>query len=162
MKKSAFLSKDRKFRYWLLRQWNPKLPLLAVVGCNPSKADEVDNDPTIRRVVGFARRLSFGGVLMLNVGAYRATDPKEWKAAVDPFGPQNTINHLQAYLAQFKPETVVAAWGKHCMSTKLGKQRVSEIAGQIVDLQCWGRNIDGSPRHPGRIAYSTQLEAFTK
>lgn len=157
MRKEANLSPDRQYRYWLLRVWDKSLPLLCVIGVNPSIADEKDDDPTIRRTIGFAKRLKYGGVLMLNVGAYRATDPRDWKMAVDPFGPKNSILHLKKYITRFKPACIVAAWGKNCKS-KCDPLRASEIIKEIPNLKCWGRNSDGTPRHPARISYSTPLE----
>jgi hypothetical protein len=160
MMTDAYLSPDRMFRYWLLRQWNPALQLLALIGSNPSTADENKDDPTIRKEVGFAARLGFGGIIKLNVGAYRATNPKDWKAAADPFGPANTIDHLQGYLIRFAPGKVIAAWGKPCMSSPRGVRRAEEITRAIVGMECWGRNGDGSPKHPLMLPYSTQLEPF--
>lgn len=159
---NALLSDDRVFRYWLLRQWNPAMRLMAVIGCNPSTADENDDDPTIRKVIGFATRLGFGGVLMLNVGAFRATDPKEWKASRDPFGPSNSIDHLHAYLFRWQPSLIIAAWGRPCVASQRGAHRAEEIKKNIIGMKCWGRNKDGSPRHPLMLAYSTELESFNE
>lgn len=156
----AYLSEDRKYRYWLVRIWDEKLPLFCVIGCNPSKADEKDDDPTIRKVIGFGQRMEYGGVLMLNVGAYRATDPKDWKAAADPFGPENTVEHLKRYIAHFQPHRIVAAWGKPCVASERGRHRADRIAREILNLYCWGRNSDRSPRHPLMLAYTTKLEAY--
>ena len=163
----AYFSEDRIFRYWLLRRWHPTLPLLAVIGCNPSTADENVDDPTIRKVKGFAERLRMlpnspdsGGVLMLNVGAFRATDPKEWKASRDPFGPENTVSHLRGYLERFNPARIIAAWGKCCTASQRGQHRAQEITRLIGCLECWGKNSDGSPRHPLMLPYSTPLEPY--
>jgi hypothetical protein len=92
---SAYFSPDRKYRYWLLRVWDDSKPILCVIGVNPSTADETLDDPTIRRVIGFAKRLGYGGALMLNVGAYRSTDPRKWLKALDPFGPENFVHNLR-------------------------------------------------------------------
>jgi hypothetical protein len=97
----AYLSDDRRYRYWLLRIWDDALPVMANIGANPSTADETVNDPTIRKDIGFATRLGFGGLLKLNVGGFRATKPKDWYNAADPFGPENSIAHLLEYLATF-------------------------------------------------------------
>ncbi len=160
MRTEAYLSADRIFRNWLIRVWDETLPIYAVIGTNPSKADERENDPTIRKVIGFGERLKMGGALMLNVGAFRATDPRDWKAALDPFGPENTIDHLKQYLAQFSPVLVVAAWGKPCMYSKRGQHRAEAIRQNIRGMKCWGRNGDGSPRHPLMLPYSTELQPF--
>lgn len=160
MRSEAFLSDDRLYRFWLLRVWNCALPIFAVIGTNPSTADENANDPTIRKTIGFGTRLGFGGVLMLNVGGFRATDPKKWAAASDPFGAGNSVECLQAYLIKFAPRQVVAAWGKPCMLSDRGRRRAATISREITGMKCWGRNGDGSPRHPLRLPYSTDLEPF--
>jgi len=64
------------WRYSLTRKWNA-LPLLGFIGLNPSTADETEDDPTIRRCIGFARDWGFGGIVMLNLFAYRSTDPRQ-------------------------------------------------------------------------------------
>jgi hypothetical protein len=140
--------------------WNVALPIYAVIGCNPSTADENEDDHTIRKTIGFGARLGFGGVLMLNVGAFRATDPRKWAAASDPFGPGNSVEHLQAYLVKFAPRLVVAAWGKPCTSSPRGKRRAELIQQSITGLQCWGKSADGSPRHPLILPYATELQPF--
>ena len=160
MRSDAYLSPDRVFRYWLLRVWDEALPLYCVIGANPSTADETEDDPTIRKVIGFGRSLGYGGALMLNVGAFRATDPKDWKAASDPFGPENTVDHLQRYIDQYSPALVVAAWGKPVMSSERGKIRASVIKRKILGMKCWGMNADWSPRHPLMLSYSTPLKPF--
>jgi hypothetical protein len=136
------------------------LPIYALIGSNPSTADEKEDDHTIRKEIGFGERLGYGGLLKLNVGAFRATKPRDWKAATDPLGPENTIDHLQGYLVKFAPALVVAAWGKPCMSHGIGRVRAANIEKMIVGMKCWGRNTDGSPRHPLMLPYSTPLETF--
>ena len=71
-KTDALLSDDRQYRFWLLRIWDDCLPVQCSCGINPSTADERDNDPTIRKDIGFASRSGFGGILKVNVCAYRA------------------------------------------------------------------------------------------
>lgn len=154
MRTEAYLSEDRQYRYWLLRVWDDNLPLLCTISINPSTADETENDATIRKDIGFATRLGFGGVLKLNVGAYRATDPKKWRIAADPFGPENTIEHLRQYVEKFHPTKIVAAWGKN---GNYAKERCAEIVQAFPELWCWGKNNDGTPVHPLMLAYTTPL-----
>ena len=160
MRTEAFLSDDRLFRYWLLRVWNGALPLYAVIGANPSTADETKDDQTIRKEIGFGERLGFGGLLKLNVGGFRATDPRDWAKARDPFGPGNSVDNLKGYLIKFAPHLVVAAWGKPCLSTDRGRRRAHTIKQEILGMKCWGTNADGSPRHPLMLPYTTPLEEF--
>lgn len=157
MRTEAYFSPDRIYRYWLLRVWDERLPLVASIGVNPSTADERLNDPTIRKDIGFASRLGFGGLLKLNVGAYRATDPRKWRKAADPIGDLNSARHLAEYIDQFNVGTAIAAWGKNG-NYFIG--RCEAIAREIPDLYCFGRNDDGSPRHTLMLPYSTPLEKF--
>jgi len=109
----ADLSPDGFYRYSLGRRWTPGEKLLVVIGLNPSTADATQDDPTIRRCVGFAKRWGFGGLLMLNLFAYRATDPEELRGAIarglDPVGPLN-----DAKLLGFTDGCpALVAWGSH-------------------------------------------------
>lgn len=158
MNKSAFLSEDRIFRYWLLRIRDTRLPVAVVFGINPSIADEYIDDPTIRKDIRFAARNGCGGLLKLNVGAYRATDPRAWRKAIDPYGPLNTPRHLREYTKQFNAELFVAAWGKN---GNFARDHCARIQSEFPELMCLGRNSDGTPRHTLLLPYSTPLEVFT-
>lgn len=151
----AYISADRMYRYWLLRNWDTTLPLLAIIGVNPSKADERSNDPTIRKDIGFAERLGYGALLKLNIGAYRATDPREWRKALDPIGPNNKASDLAAHIRDFEPSKVIAAWGRN---GNYFPTYCQAIIGAIPDLYCFGLNKDGTPRHTLMIPYSTPVE----
>lgn len=153
----AYFSPDRKHRYWLLRVWDSSRPIMANIGANPSTADELENDHTIRKDMGFANRLGFGGLLKLNVGGYRATDPKRWHNAADPFGRENSVEDFKRYLAMFDAKKTVVAWGR-CIGRF--RYRGDAIAQGIPDLWCFGKNPDGTPRHTLMLPYTTQLERY--
>lgn len=72
--------------------------LLPFIGLNPSTATELEDDATIRRCLGFARNWGYAGIQMANLAAYRATNPREMLAAVDPIGPANTPAFLRSLL----------------------------------------------------------------
>jgi hypothetical protein len=149
----------RTFRYYLVHRFDESKPLLGVIGLNPSTADEQRLDPTLRKVRGFAQRLDCGGFIMLNLGAYRSTDPKLWRHSADPFGPENTVDHLQAYIDKFMPSIIVAAWGAHC-NWGLAWGRAQEIKRSITELKCWGASKNGMPRHPLMLPYTTELQPY--
>ena len=106
----AELSDCGLYRYLLTRTWDAQCERVVFIGLNPSTADATEDDPTIRRIIGFARSWGYGGVDMLNLFAFRATDPSDLKAAVDPVGPKN-----DRYLAEYtsRSHATVAAWGVH-------------------------------------------------
>ena len=86
----AQFSPCRTWRYSLWRIWDDsEANYVAWIGLNPSKADEQQDDPTIRRVLDFSRRWGYGGVYMLNLFAFRATHPEVMMGAADPIGPEN-------------------------------------------------------------------------
>jgi len=157
VKSAANFSPDKTYRYWLTRIWDEPLPILCVIGVNPSVAGETENDPTIRKVIGFAKRLGFGGILMLNLAAYVSTDPKKCRDAFSPIGFFNHITNLVHYATEFKATKVVAAWGRNGCHFPEAARAVSS---GFQTVWCWGKNSDGTPRHPLMLPYSTPLEPF--
>jgi hypothetical protein len=77
---------------------------------NPSTATEVQNDPTVERCERRARALGFGAFRVLNIFAWRATDPRDMRAAADPVGPQNDATILDSLAWA---NSVICAWGTH-------------------------------------------------
>jgi hypothetical protein len=106
----AVISDDNVYRYKLWRFWDDRLPACAFIMLNPSVADASIDDPTIRRVVGYARSWDYGSVTVVNLFALRSTDPAALKSAADPVGPLND-RHI-AEVAR-SSAIIVAAWGAH-------------------------------------------------
>ena len=77
---------------------------------NPSTADEVKNDPTVERCERRARMWGYGGSIVFNIFAFRATDPKNMRAQSDPVGPDNDM-WLRKIAAQSREFDVVAGMG---------------------------------------------------
>ena len=101
---------DGHYRYMLGRQWGAP-PFLLWMMLNPSTADATEDDPTIRRCSGFAKHWGFGGLVVVNLFAFRATNPADLRAAEQPIGPENDRHLVNA--ARSCPR-VVAAWGASC------------------------------------------------
>ena len=76
MERAAYFDQTRFYRYSLHRRWADGAPLLFVM-LNPSVADATKDDPTVRRCIGFAHRLGYGAMSVVNVFALIATDPNE-------------------------------------------------------------------------------------
>ena len=155
---TSLFSSDRVYRYMLERVFDPAdSSRLVVIGLNPSTADEVDDDPTVRRCLGFAEREGKGGLIMLNIFAFRTTDPKQMKEHRRSVGEENNAI-LAAYCEHYNHQ-VVAAWGNH--GSHMG--RCGFVAGSlkhITPLWCWGRNKTGEPKHPLYLRSDTPLELF--
>lgn len=95
---SAIISLCGRYRYRLERDIQPTGPVVLLVGVNHSTADATNNDPTIRKELGFGRRLGWRKIIKGNVFAYRATDVGGLAHALDPIGPDNS-EHLIAMVA---------------------------------------------------------------
>lgn len=141
--RQAEFSNDRVYRYSLTITWENSLPLAAFLGLNPSTADETQDDPTIRRCKDYAARWGCGGIMMLNLFAYRATDPKDMKRASEPIGKRNTLDYLAWMLEKCKGPHI-ACWGRHGPYWN----RAQQIEERFTDLQCLSFNSDGTPAHP--------------
>jgi len=107
-KKSAIISKCEKYRYELRRIWQSKTGLVCWVMLNPSTADANVDDPTIRRCMGYASRWGYGGIIVVNLFALRATKPKELRESADPIGTGNSIYIKRA---SSEAQLTIAAWG---------------------------------------------------
>jgi hypothetical protein len=144
----ACFSPCRRYRYTLFRDLGMRGPTLTVVMLNPSTADAVKDDPTIRRVIGYAQAWGNGALQVLNLFAFRATDPREMMTAADPVGPDND-EHLtrELLLAKSDQRFVLAAWGTHGGH----RSRDFHVLHKLVDgveWRCLGRTHHGYPRHP--------------
>lgn len=154
---SAIVSPDGVYRYMLERQWDVG-PILPFVMLNPSTADAEQDDPTVRRCIGFAQREGYCGLLVVNLFAYRATDPRELRRAIDPVGPEND-RHLSTIFAAARRSSapVVAAWG-----AKPDPYRIRQVLrlADDVDMRCLGTTAAGDPRHPLYVRGDQPLERW--
>lgn len=151
---TAVLSPCGKYRYLLTREWDPNLPPLVVCMLNPSTADAVVNDPTIRRLIAFARREGRGGLQVVNLYALRSPDPIALYGHPDPVGPGNDRHIAEAVRGA---GDVLVAWGANP-----GPQaaRVAHVLGMIGRPVCLGTTKDGHPRHPLYVRGAEPIVAF--
>lgn len=112
---------------------------------NPSTADARQDDPTIRRCIGFASANGYGRIVVTNLFAWRATNPDDlWKQSyADIVGPENdryTVSSLKGC------QQVIAGWGgeKH----QWIDLRAKVVYGLWPELFCLGVTAKGRPRHP--------------
>ena len=144
----------RRYRYvlWRLLDGPGERPCM-FIGLNPSTADEERDDPTIRRCKGFARAWGCDSLIMTNLFAWRATKPKDMKAAEDPIGPENDLWLLR--LAKLANVTV-AAWGAHGSY----QHRDWQIERLGIEMRCLDTTKNGSPKHPLYIRADTPLRPW--
>src|SRR3954453_788312 len=110
LEQNAVISACGRYRYLLTRQVGPGTRTAVFIMLNPSTADATDDDPTIRRCIGFARQWGCGRLAVLNLFALRATDPAWMKQADNPVGPENRDWFDRTFPASHDGP-VVCAWG---------------------------------------------------
>lgn len=145
MIKDAILSNDGVYRYNLIREWDSMDPVMLFVMLNPSTADAVDDDPTIRRCIGFAQRENCGMIEVVNLFAFRATDPKELKTADEPVGVDN--DEIITMAAE-EADVIVCAWGTNGVLNKRNEAVISLLQSVGKPVMCLGKTKDGHPKHP--------------
>lgn len=162
MNHTADVSECGLFRYSLTREWFPALPPLGFVMLNPSTADAIADDPTIRRCVGFARQYGYGGIRVVNLFAFRATDPRALAAAARPVGSRNDeAIERAAFEVIARNGHMVAAWGAHARGAAQPRaDYVVELCERIAPLYCLRKLHDGVPAHPLMLPYSCTIQPF--
>lgn len=143
MERFAAISKCGRYRYALMRAWVPDAKRFAMfVMLNPSTADGMADDPTIRRCIRFARDWGYEGMWVGNLWAWRATDP-----GALPVGREAIGGETDRWLHRMRAmsELCVIAWGAHDMARTV---RTGEVLGLLGDVQALGLTKAGQPRHP--------------
>ena len=141
MRRAANFSRCRQYRYALWRQWGDAPACALIIGLNPSTADHRQDDPTIRRCIGFARDWGYQRLCVANLFAFRATYPDDLKAAADPVGPAND-RWLRKLMAE--ADCVVAAWG----NDGAWLDRSAAVRRLCDHWQVLRINRSGQPAHP--------------
>lgn len=157
---AAFDSPARIYRYLLTRIWDPTIPPAVFLMLNPSTADAMDDDATIRRLAGpngFARREGAGGLVVVNLFAVCSTDPRVLRHHPDPVGP---LNDVFIRRATGGASTVVAAWGAAGVEHGRGARVTQTLRDRGVRLRCLGTTSTGQPRHPLYLPGAAALEPY--
>ncbi|MDP5086376.1 MAG: DUF1643 domain-containing protein [Yoonia sp.] len=150
---TATYSDCERYRYALTRTWDPKGLRVLFVMLNPSKATEVQNDPTVERCERRARALGFGAFQVTNIFAWRDTDPFEMRKASDPVGPENDRFILEGAAWA---DRIIAAWGTHGAHLDRGPKAAALLRGTGKPLYTLGLSKHGHPKHPLYISYTQQ------
>jgi hypothetical protein len=161
MTSSAVLSPCGQYRYRLERTVAMEGPVYAFFGINPSTADHVIDDQTVKKWIGFTKVWGGGRFIVGNVFAFRATDVTELTRAHDAIGPDNAA-HLAQIIAD--ADVLVPCWGR---KTKAPKRLRGELDLLLMQLVCSGKPVMhlgltqcGQPTHPQMLGYATKLRPW--
>ena len=158
MVRDAEISMDRRYRWWLTRQWDDG-PWAHFLMLNPSTADWRTDDPTIRRVVGLSRRWGMGGLIVTNLFALRATSPAMLAAAPDPIGGPCDYHIVRA---AGRSLFTVCAWGAHRAAVARGPEVADRLAADGVDLRVLRLTKGGMPGHPLYVPHGVIPERWIR
>ena len=157
LENDAVISECGKYRYLLRRTWDHNRPRALLVMLNPSTADATLDDATIRSCVRLLNGQGYGSMEVVNVYAYRATDPSELAKQADPFGP---CNEATVAAAVARCDVVVCAWGAYPPAREHARRILNEARSRRPAVYCFGKTKAGAPKHPLYIKSGTPLQAF--
>lgn len=137
----AIFSNCGKYRYALWRKWDLDRAPVMFIGLNPSTANHVKDDPTIRRVCAISKNNGYGGVYMMNCFPYISTDPQLLYDC-------NMTSVNEEFLKAFalKCGLVVFAWGNFDVVKRLGVDLIMSL--WFPRAKALHINKNGSPKHP--------------
>lgn len=158
MTAGAQISPCGTYRYKLWRSWSLLIPSdeALFVMLNPSTADGDQDDPTIRRCIGFAKAWGCEGLMVANLYALRSTDPSAIRHHPDPVGPLN--DELLAEMVRHRD--IVCAWGANAPAERVAEfvALVAENGGRLWSL---ATTKTGQPRHPLYLRKDAELRQWT-
>jgi hypothetical protein len=147
--RKARFSIDKKHRYRLSRHWDLNKPQLLYIMLNPSIGNETVDDPTIRRLLSFTRKFDYGGFFVGNLFTYITPNPKTLDTSI---GLTNKNLNILTNLVS-KVDKVVYAWGNYI-------EEPNELKTFISNPMCFGKNINGTPKHPLYLPSDSKLLNF--
>ena len=116
---------------------------------NPSMADDTNDDPTIRRLINFTKKFNYGGFFVGNIFTKITPNPKE----VDKSRGMTNKNFEELLKLINKVDQIVYAWGNSIEEPKILKDFIS-------NPKCFGKNLNGTPKHPLYLPSSSKLESY--
>ncbi|MCL4221863.1 MAG: DUF1643 domain-containing protein [Phycisphaerales bacterium] len=153
----ASFDRTRVYRYSLFRRWSPGPRIACFCLLNPSTADARRNDPTVRRCIGYAMDWDFDALEVVNIFAFRSTDPAALAEHPDPVGPGNDRAIVRAVR---RAELVVLGWGAHGRLLDRGRSVIRLISDHCQPYTL-GLTLTGQPRHPLYLAKAARPKALS-
>lgn len=141
----AVFSPCERYRYTLWR--GSGYPVLAMICLNPSTATAEISDPTVTRQVKRAKMLGYSKFVMLNLFAFRSTDPAGLLTVDDPVGPDNDDHIVSQATAA---DLLICAWGSASPLVRERAKHVLELLADVGKTPHYLRMSEttGQPWHP--------------
>ena len=148
----AIFSEDRRYRYYLRRRAGgvEAAGECAFLMLNPSTADEVEDDATIRRCTGYARSWGYAWLNVVNLSPFRSPYPKILLAAgPDPAEVWDANLEVIEAVARAS-DVLVAAYGNDGEAEHRGERVLTKLRALGLAVACLRETLAGHPYHPVR------------
>ncbi len=148
LERGATFSADNVYRYDLYRRIRSERDwTITFVLLNPSTADAFQEDPTVRRCLGYAARWRYEHVWVVNLFALRSTDPKRLREVIDPVGPGNDEAIREAVA---DAHLTILGWGTHGanLNRSVKVRAMLMVTRHARRIFCLRKTKDGHPAHP--------------
>jgi hypothetical protein len=156
---ALFNDGDRRiYRYALWRIWDRSKGVLLFLGLNPSTANEKHNDPTITRLVLFAKGSGYGGLYAGNLVPFISAFPEEM---LRHHGLGSlALNDEAIKKMSEKSERILVGWGE--WGRKTGSRPKEVLALLDKPVYCLRVNESGEPRHPLYLPGDCQMIEYRR
>lgn len=153
---SAIFSECGNYRPYLSRHWGDGNMVMWLC-MNPSSATDQVDDATSRKLTRHSRSLGYGGLFLLNVMDYCATDPGHLPEARE----RSVRNPYYIHRCSVYSEILIVAYGRlrNKLSWRHYADEALEACGNIEKF-CVSLNKDRSPKHPRRFPSRIELQPF--
>ena len=168
----CLFSKCRSYRWILKRELISGQKSIVFIGLNPSKANSVNNDRTLIRIVNFCSRWNYKNIYVINLFGLISKSPSNLSKSLDPVGTNNdliTLNALEFWRKNINCDLWLG-WGekgklyrrdrevlKLIRDFSNSKSNEDNVSKRILSL---GFSKNGSPRHPLYMPNESFLKPF--
>lgn len=154
MHRDVIFSACGQHRYWLERLWDRSLPVLTVCMTNPSTADQYDDDPTIRWLIGWCKKRGYGGLHVVNICSIVSP-----QTIILHSHPVNEYN-LRTLRTFCEDKNVLCAWGDAVLNIPGHAKAMALIKEVAKATVCLGITKKGQPWHPLRKSHDCKVEPY--
>ena len=168
----CLFSECRSYRWILKRQLRSGKKTVVFIGLNPSKANSVNNDRTLIRIVNFCSRWNYKNIYVINLFGLISKSPSKLSKSLDPVGKNNdliTLNALEFWRKNINCDLWLG-WGEKGKLYRRDREVLKLIRNfsnsksnednQSKRILSLGFSKNGSPRHPLYMPNESFLKPF--
>jgi len=147
----------------------PGKNVLIIIGVNPSTADELHPDPTMKSVLRFVNECGYDGFVMLNLSSERSTAPSSMSNSLDTLMHKKNLEIITNIRGKYQYADVLLAFGNNIQRRDYLKSCLIDIYQSYTSFSnnkwlCIGGDAyltkNGHPRHPLYVSPKVRLSPF--